>query len=46
MVVSNKPVTARVCVCGLQCRRCGGKKMKRGIPPNLQTQTSQNVKKS
>ncbi|KAH9571797.1 hypothetical protein CY35_02G112100 [Sphagnum magellanicum] len=32
--------------CLEKCRRCGGIKMKRGIPPNLQTQTSQNVKKS
>ncbi len=45
VVVSNKPLLL-MCVCGLQCRRCGGIKMKRGIPPNLQTQTSQNVKKS
>ncbi|CAK9268771.1 unnamed protein product [Sphagnum jensenii] len=32
--------------CLEKCRRCGGIKMKRGIPPNLRTQTSQNVKKS
>jgi hypothetical protein len=30
----------------LQCRLCGGTKMKRGIPPNLQTQPAQNFKKS
>ncbi|CAK9256235.1 unnamed protein product [Sphagnum jensenii] len=32
--------------CLKKCRLCGGTKMKRGIPPNLQTQPAQNFKKS
>jgi hypothetical protein len=32
--------------CLKKCRLCGGTKMKRGIPPNLQTQPAQNLKKS